>query len=94
MSEAPPTIPDTLPPNIQHWSTNDVETFLAANKNEYRLGDEHISAIQRADIDGRALISLEKQDLRDCGIPIGPVVRLVGLINELKREKGIFKLGK
>ena len=92
LHEAPPTIPLTLHPNIKHWSTNDVKTFPVANKNEYRLEDEHISAIQQADIDGRALISLEKQDLRDCGIPIGPVVRIVELTNELEREKGIFSL--
>ena len=87
MSEAPLTIPLTLPPDIECWSSNDVETFLGANNNRYKLKDEHISAIQKTDFDGEALLGLEKQDLRDCGIPSGTVVRIVGLINVLKRKK-------
>ena len=56
MSEADPsplTIPLTLHPNVKSWTSNHVETFLKANKVEYQLVDEYLSAIRREEVNGR-----------------------------------------
>ena len=97
MSKADPsllTIPVALPPNIRQWSSNHVQTFLKANQEEYDLSDEHISAIRKEQVNGRALLRQNEGSLRRYGIPDGPVLCIMDLITEVKRNKGILKPGK
>lgn len=87
-------IPHILLPDISKWSSADVETFLKANKDEYQLADGHISAIRTAEVNGRAMVRLVEQNLRNCGLPEGPALCIVGLIDELKKAKALRKPGK
>ena len=84
-------IPHTLPQDIIKWSCNDVEAFLKANRDEYRLDDTDISAIRTAKFNGRAMLRLEKEDLQSCGLRRGVVVGILGLIEHVKKSKGLGK---
>ena len=52
-----------------------------------QLNDAHFEILRKREIAGRDFLKMEKQDFRDCGLEVGPAIRLVDFAKEVKEKK-------
>ncbi|RPB23852.1 hypothetical protein L211DRAFT_849465 [Terfezia boudieri ATCC MYA-4762] len=81
------TIPASLPVDIKDWAENHVATFLTENKERYQFTEADINILKNERVGAVALLSLEADGLRGCGIPMGPTLGILKLVHELKVSK-------
>lgn len=85
------TITDLAPVDVEEWNYDNVKEFLSA---KYRLETEEITIIKNQKVDGRTLLKMTDIMLERCGLAVGIAVRIVTLVQELKKEKGLSDLSK
>ncbi|RUS19273.1 hypothetical protein BC937DRAFT_87744 [Endogone sp. FLAS-F59071] len=88
-------IPQALPEIVLDWESNDVLQFLKANEEYRKLDEEDLEVIYNHKVFGSDFIDLTEANLIAIGLKLGPVKRIIGLVNDLKKSKGlIYEPGK
>ncbi|GES74408.1 crinkler (CRN) family protein, putative [Rhizophagus clarus] len=71
------------------WSQDDVQTFLRENRTRLNLEYADIDKIYNEKIDGEAFLALTQDDLTKLGIVLGPVKKVMNLINDIRGKPSI-----
>ncbi|KAL7676736.1 hypothetical protein ACOME3_002985 [Neoechinorhynchus agilis] len=75
----------TLPPDPRTWSVQHVADFVQRTT----LNADAAAAFVREEIDGGALLLIQDEDIkRSMGIKFGPALKLIGKLDELRKEFG------
>ena len=53
-----------LPPIVEQWNPEHVQSFFKANKKEYHLTETHIATLYNEEVSGRNLLDLTSEQLQ------------------------------
>jgi hypothetical protein len=87
-------IPSELPEDVELWTTEHVRDFLEANTNQHPLDADVIRILETKEISGSALPLVDVKDFYNYGLDIELAERIMPLIDTLKVQKGLVKIGK
>lgn len=71
---------------IDKWSIAQVISYLK-NDIDSSFDDEDISIIEKHKIDGNVLLHITKEEIKDTGLSIGPIVKIINVIEKIKRDR-------
>ena len=74
---------------IKNWRTKELVAFLREQK-DLLLDFEDLRLIGEAKLVGRTFLLLTKDELKDCGLKIGPTLAILNLIENLKANNFII----
>src|ERR1043166_3608922 len=76
----------SLADDIKKYDTAKLIDFLRGEK-ELGLSETALEILENEEVDGRAFLKMSEQKFRDCGIKIGPAVKLADFAKECKDKK-------
>ncbi|CAG8588445.1 13334_t:CDS:2 [Ambispora gerdemannii] len=76
----------TLAEVVRKLDTEKLIEFLRGEE-DLQLNDAHFEILRKREIAGRDFLKMDKQDFRDCGLEVGPAIRLVDFAKEVKEKK-------
>ena len=76
----------SLADEIKKYKTAELIDFLRKEE-DLGLDDDDLEIISKEKVDGRAFLKMTEQKFRDCGLKVGPAVKLADFAKECKEKK-------
>ncbi|CAG8517549.1 6251_t:CDS:2 [Ambispora leptoticha] len=76
----------TLAEVIRKLNTEKLIEFLRGEE-DLQFNDAHFEILYKREIASHDFLKMDKQDFRNCGLEVGPVIRLVNFAKKVKEKK-------
>src|SRR5438876_250648 len=76
----------SLADEVKKYDTTKLIDFLRKEE-DLGLSEKALEILENEEVDGRAFLKMTEQKFRDCGLKVGPAVKLADFAKECKEKK-------